>query len=150
MSLVLATSADAERITDFARSFHAEDGHPLGDAGLHALLELLREPEPGLVLMIDRGGLPVGYVVLCFGYSIEWGGRDCFLDDFYIAPEERGRGLGAMIIESLAEVARAHGCSALHLEVVAGNRVEALYRRAGFSDRGSAFLTRPLDSLNRR
>lgn len=144
VSLVLATTADSGRVTDLARCFHAEDGHPLTEAGLRALLELLRKPEPGLVLMIADGGLPVGYAVLCFGYSIEWGGRDAFLDDFYIVPEERGRGLGAVVIESLAQVARAHKCSALHLEVVSGNRAQGLYRRAGFRDRGSAFLTRPL------
>ncbi len=83
----------------------------------------------------------IGYAVLCFGYSVELGGRDVFLDDFYIAPSERGYGLGHCVMEALIGFAREAGCAAVHLEVVAGNRAEGFYRRLGFRDRGSAFLT---------
>jgi GNAT superfamily N-acetyltransferase len=64
-----------------------------------------------------------------------------FLDDLYIVPSERGHGLGQSVMDALIGFAREVGCTALHLEVMAGNRAEVFYRRLGFRDRGSAFLT---------
>jgi GNAT superfamily N-acetyltransferase len=87
----------------------------------------------------------IGYAVLCFGYSVELGGRGVFVDDFYIIASERGQGLAHSAMDVLIGFAREAGCVAMHLEVVAGNRAENFYRRLGFRDRGSALLTlRPL------
>ena len=139
--LTIADRADAPAILSLARAFHAEDGHPLSDQGERALGHLLDDQTYGLVFKIEGSSGLIGYAVLCFGYSVELGGRDVFLDDFYIIPSERGQGLGHFVMDALIGFAREVGCAALHLEVVAGNRAEDFYRRLGFRDRGSAFLT---------
>lgn len=139
--LAIADRTDASNILSLARSFHAEDGHPLSQRGECALEHLLTDQTYGLVFKIEAPRGVVGYAVLCFGYSVELGGRDAFLDDFYIIPSERGHGLGRCVMDALIDVARKVGCAALHLEVIAGNRAETFYRRLGFQDRGSAFLT---------
>jgi GNAT superfamily N-acetyltransferase len=36
----------------------------------------------------------VGYIVVTLGYSMEYGGRDAFVDDLFLAAAHRGRGLG--------------------------------------------------------
>lgn len=77
-------------------------------------------------------------------FSIEWGGRDAFLDDLYVLPDERGRGLGRQTLLHLAAAASQGGCVVLHLEVMAQNRARALYQRLGFVGRGSTMLTRVL------
>jgi GNAT superfamily N-acetyltransferase len=139
--LGIAEPADGPTIIALAHALHREDGHPLSEQGERALLHLLADRTHGLVLKIEASREPIGYAVLCFGYSVELGGRDMFLDDLYIVPSKRGQGLGRSVIAALTGLARGAGCVALHLEVVAGNRAEALYRRLGFEDRGSAFLT---------
>ncbi len=139
--LAIADLADAPAILGLARAFHQEDGHPLSDHGERALGHLLADQAHGLVFKIDGRSGVVGYAVLCFGYSIELGGRDVFLDDFYIVPSERGHGLGHSVMNTLIGFARESGFVALHLEVIAGNRAKVFYRRLGFRDRGSAFLT---------
>jgi GNAT superfamily N-acetyltransferase len=93
------------------------------------------------VFKIEGTSGVIGYAVLCFGYSVELGWRDVFLDDFYIIPSERGHGLGHSVMDALIGFAREAGFAAVHLEVMAGNRAEVFYRRLGFQDRGSAFLT---------
>jgi GNAT superfamily N-acetyltransferase len=139
--LSIADSTDALSILSLAEGFHTEDGHPLSAQGERALMHLLTDQTSGIVFKIEGSSGLIGYAVLCFGYSVELGGRDVFLDDFYIIPSERGQGLGQSVMDALIGFAREVGCAAMHLEVVAGNRAEDLYRRLGFRDRGSAFLT---------
>ena len=142
--LLLAGPSDEMTLLGLARAFYAEDGNALSRSSEQAVSRLLRDRSLGLAFKIVQQGRVVGYAVLCFGFSIEWGGRDAFVDDLYIEPGERGRGLGSHTIEQLTVAARQAGCAALHLEVKPENRAQGLYRRLGFADRGSTFLTRAL------
>ena len=140
-----AAEGDAEIVVELARAFHREDGHPLSAEGVRALRKMM-EPDcrDGEVLLAGFDGEICGYGILCYGYSIEYGGRDAFIDDVYIVPSFRSRGFGAALVEVLEERARAAGCRALHLEVMPGNRAENWYRHLGWRDRGSRLLTKPL------
>lgn len=82
--------------------------------------------------------------MLCFGYSVEYGGRDAFIDDIYVDPTLRGQGYGRALCNALEQEAQASGCHALHLEVMAGNTVTQWYRSFGYVERGSAFLSKRL------
>jgi GNAT superfamily N-acetyltransferase len=63
------------------------------------LEHLLSDQSYGLVFKVESSSGLIGYAVLCFGYSVELGGRDVFLDDFYIIPSERGQGLGHTVMK---------------------------------------------------
>lgn len=139
--LQTAGDADCAGVLQLARLFHAEDGHPLSERGEVAIGHLLENRTFGTIMKLVLDETLVGYTVISFGYSIEWGGRDAFIDDLYIAESQRGAGLGRLVIERVADWLQSAGIGALHLEVMAGNRAEKLYRRMGFSDRGSAFLS---------
>ena len=85
----------------------------------------------------------MGYVVLCFGYSLEWLGRDAFVDEFYLREEYRGRGWGRATMEFVEEAARAAGIRTLHLEVVKENTAALqMYRKLGFAEHDSTFLSK--------
>lgn len=139
--LETATGADRADILRLARLFHAEDGHPLNARGEAAIEHLLLDRIFGTILKLVIDGTIVGYTVVSFGYSIEWGGRDAFIDDLYIAGNQRGAGLGRLVIENVVDWLRSMAIGALHLEVMAGNPAEKLYRRMGFSDRDSVFMS---------
>jgi ribosomal protein S18 acetylase RimI-like enzyme len=96
----------------------------------------------GLVLLLEVDHVVSGYGLLSFGYGIEHGGRETFLEDIYVIPEQRALGFGAILIKVLEAQARAAGCRAVHLEVMPGNRAERWYRRLGWADRGSRLLTK--------
>ena len=75
----------------------------------------------------------VGYAVLGLGFGIEYGGADAFVDDLYLVPEARGRGLGEAVMARLEEEARAMGLAALFLVVDPENLPAwRLYDRRGF------------------
>lgn len=83
----------------------------------------------------------IGYVAISFGFSIEFGGRDAFIDEIFVSSEYRGSGYGREALALMkAEVAR-HDIKALHLEVTRTNkRAQQLYRSLGFSEREKYFL----------
>jgi ribosomal protein S18 acetylase RimI-like enzyme len=141
-----ARPADLEGLLPrLARFYATQDIAFEPEVARRALGELLARPELGLAYHIESGGETVGYAVLCFGWSLEWGGRDAFVDELYLEPAARGRGLGRAALRALVEAARAAGVLALHLEVDPGNAAgQALYRSEGFAAHGRHLLTRRL------
>ena len=90
---------------------------------------------------------PVGYIVLTFGYSFEYHGRDSFIDELYIEPQYRRQGIGKRAMQFVEERARELGVNAIHLEVDQGNDPAAeLYRRAGYDDHSRFLMTKWLKS----
>jgi len=142
----LATSADADLLLDFMRDYYAFDGHHYDrEAARAALLGLLKNPVFGLVWVVLDSGTPVGYIVLCFGYSLEYLGRDAFIDEFYLLESHRRRGWGRQTLDFVREQARLHHARAIHLEVVRRNTAALeFYRKAGFRDHGHHLMSWPL------
>lgn len=102
----------------FARTFDAVlSGSPYADA-----------------LMVEWNGKPVGYGILALTWSNEAGGMVVWLEELYISPAYRGKGLGR---EFFAYVEEHYGQRArrFRLEVTAEN-TEAirLYKQLGYQD----------------
>jgi len=126
---------DAELFLDMARKFHIEDGHALTPAGEASIREVANGVDLAPSFMLLEDDAPVGFFVLSLGYSPEHGGTDGFIDDLYLVPEVRGRGLGKRAIELALEESRNCGIRVLLLEVEANNdRAYGLYTSMGFTD----------------
>ena len=128
----------------FMRDYYAFDGHGFDEQKARGALEaLLRDANLGSAWLILDGDAAVGYVVICFGYSLEWLGRDAFVDEFYLQEQYRGHGWGRKTMAFVEEEARKQGVRALHLEVVKGNEIALqLYRGLGFREHESTFLSK--------
>jgi ribosomal protein S18 acetylase RimI-like enzyme len=139
-----ATESDAATLLEFMQEYYTFDGHGFDkEKARAALTKLLREPGLGRVWLILDGEAPAGYVVVAFGYSLEWLGRDAFVDEFYLLPHYRGRGWGRKTMAFVEDAARSMGMTALHLEVVRQNTTALkVYRKLGFKDRESTFLSK--------
>lgn len=140
----LARDADVDLLEEFVREFYEFDGHAFeGRVARAALREILSDDSLGSVWLIEVEGSPVGYVVLTLGFSLMYGGRDAFIDEFYIRAEQRGRGVGRRALEFVEGACRALGVRALHLEVGRENaNAQAVYRRFGFEDHDQYLLTK--------
>jgi diamine N-acetyltransferase len=106
------------------------DEHLAGDA----MGELLRNPSYGRVWLIAEGSLTIGYIAMAFDYSLEYGGRGAWVDEFFVRRQHRGHGIGAKALDFFIEQARQLGVTVVHLEVNHGNAAIGLYRRAGFEE----------------
>jgi ribosomal protein S18 acetylase RimI-like enzyme len=92
---------------------------------------------------IEVAGAVAGYAVLAFGFSLEFHGRDAFLDELYVRESFRGSGVGTACLEWLEAVCRAEGVHALHLEVDRTNAgAKRLYHRLGYGDHDRHLLTK--------
>src|SRR5215468_4464227 len=114
-SFRLAIESDAETILEMMRDYYAFDGHAFDPPRARAaLLTFLREPSYGRAWLILDGETPVGYIVLTLGYSLEYLGRDAFIDEFYLVESYRGRGWGRRTLEFVENEARAMDVRAVH------------------------------------
>lgn len=143
-----ATEDDADFLMPLMRDYYAFDGHGFSEGKARAALrKLLRDPNLGRAWLILDGAEIAGYVVLCFGYSLEWLGRDAFVDELYLQEKYRGRGWGRLAMEFVEDAARKAGIRTLHLEVVHSNtHALDVYRRMGFRQHASTFLSKWIDS----
>lgn len=125
------------------QAFYAEEGlaYEAGRAE-QALGLLLADPTLGRAWLVEGG---VGYVVVTAGFSLEFAGRFALLDEIYLVPEARGRGLGGRMLAFVAEACRAKGFQALRLEVERHNaHARGLYSRSGFVAHDRDLMTRML------
>ena len=132
-------------------AFYAEAGYAWREAeARRALTALLADPALGRVWIAERGGAAVAYAVLTLGFSLEYLGRDAFVDELYVRPEARRGGLARAAFDHMEAACRELGVGALHLEVEHGNDpAAALYRERGFADDGRRLWTRRLDAESR-
>ncbi len=141
--LHLAISDDIDRLLPMVAAYHAFEAIEVDDAHRRAAIGPLLEGSPhGAIWMIGPKMAPVGYIAVSFGWSIEIGGLDGFIDEFWIREKVRGRGMGSEALAGLQAILRDAGITALHLEVSAESaRAERIYEAAGFKPRRFNLMT---------
>jgi GNAT superfamily N-acetyltransferase len=106
-----------------------------GTAQIRSVMErILVDTRLGFVLVATTpDGKPVG---VAFGTSIlgvEHGGTSGWIEELYVVPKFRGRGIGSYMVTEFIRVATGLGWRAIDIEVDAGHRrVESLYGRHDF------------------
>ncbi|WP_299626597.1 GNAT family N-acetyltransferase [uncultured Tateyamaria sp.] len=146
-ALTLATPAHFDRLIPLVAAFHAEEGLTLSDDQRSAAIMPLLEGIPhGAAYLIGPPRAPIGYIVVTFGWSVEFGGMDGFVDELFVRPGVRGRGIASEVLISLPRALAGAGLKALHLEVGTDNEgAQRIYSRAGFRLRdGYHLMTRML------
>ena len=141
----LATQSDTDELVELMRKFYAFDRIAFDEGAARAALgQMLGDSRFGVVHLIRVDAEEAaGYLVVTFGFSLEFHGRDAFIDELYLRETFRGRGIGKASVEFAAGVCRAQGIAALHLEAERGNtRALGLYRRAGFREHDRYLLTK--------
>jgi len=140
----LANVDDINLLIEFMREFYELDHVTLDEpAARSAVQQILSNDSFGKVWLIQVDGNPIGYIVLTLGFSLEFQGRDAFIDEIYIRAAHRGRGVGRRAIEFVEGVCCSLGVRALHLEVERENKsAQAMYRKVGFADQDSYLMTK--------
>jgi GNAT superfamily N-acetyltransferase len=99
-----------------------------------AVAAVVAHPDRGRILIARERGVVVGVAALSFVWPIEHGGRSAWLEELYVTPSARGRGIGTRLLRAALRVAAESGAVAVDLEVDADHRrVAALYAREGFA-----------------
>jgi len=140
--LTIATEDDLDILIPFVRNYHDYEDIKISDnESLKALIKLLSDHNLGYIWLINRSQVTVGYIALCTGFSIEFGGFDAFVDEFFIDKAYRGQGIGSKVLQMVKKKSAELGINSIHLEVARSNeKAQALYRKLGFQSRDKYFL----------
>ena len=129
-----AAPSDLEPLLALIEHFYEEEQIPfVRETSRDAVEQLLGDPALGRIWLIESEGRSAGYLVGIFGFILEFGGRQVFLDELYIVPEFQRRGFGTAALHFLEDESRQLGARVLRLEVTRTNsQALALYLKRGF------------------
>lgn len=136
--------ADGVEVRD-ARPEEAEELLPLmraycdfyeaepSDQGLLGMARaLITDPDQGAMFIARDRGEAVGFATLDWKWSSLKAARIGYLEDLYVTPETRGRGIADALIEACAERCRERGAPAMDwLTAPDNHRAQAVYDRTG-------------------
>jgi GNAT superfamily N-acetyltransferase len=134
ITIRFATVDDVPLILSFIRGL-AEYEKLLN--AVKATEEMLRDTlfgdKPGAeVLIAEDGGAPVGFALFFQNYSTFLAQRGIYLEDLFVTPAARGRGVGRVLLQRLAALALERGCGRLEWAVLDWNAPAiGFYKRMG-------------------
>jgi GNAT superfamily N-acetyltransferase len=84
------------------------------------------------VLVARLGGEPAGFALFFHSYSTFLAMPGLYLEDLFVLPELRGRGVGKALLRELASVAKARRCGRIEWSVLDWNEPAiGFYKRVG-------------------
>src|SRR5437588_5908675 len=118
-----ATSADVALIVSFIRELAEYERAP--EAAVATPADLLRDgfgAEPKFrVVIAEWNGQPAGFALFFYNYSTWQGRAGLFLEDLFVRPAFRGRGIGKALLVHLAQIAVKENCRRLEWQVLDWN-----------------------------
>jgi GNAT superfamily N-acetyltransferase len=129
-----AVPADAELIHRFVLELATYEREPQAVIATpddyRAQLAAPRPPFECLIASLDSE--PVGFALFFHNYSTWTGRQGLYLEDLYVTPAARGRGVGESLLRKLAALAVERGCARFEWAVLDWNEPAiAFYRRLG-------------------
>jgi aminoglycoside 6'-N-acetyltransferase I len=142
-----AGPADLATVLPLAVAFYAEDGFDTGEPALRAHLAVLLGSAAAHVAVVGSAAQPLGFAVTTTSFGLE-NGLIAELEDLFVLPASRGRGLGTRLVDDSVAWARRQGCQRVELVVAPNGRdvgpLFDYYRALGFQDDGRRLISRPL------
>ena len=72
--------------------------------------------------MAEEDGTPAGFALFFTSYSTWRGHYGIRLEDIYVSPAQRGKGIGKALLQHIAQIAVAEGCPRLEWDVLDWNQ----------------------------
>jgi GNAT superfamily N-acetyltransferase len=124
LNLRPATPADIPQILAFIRDLATYEREP--DAVHATEADLLRdgfgEPRRFHCIMAHYDGVPAGFALYFYSYSTWEGRAGIYLEDLFVTPSLRGKGIGKALLSAVAAIAVAEGCPRLEWSVLDWNQ----------------------------
>ena len=114
---------DISFITQMMQDFYAIDNYPMNIEVTQELFqEFITNENLGKSWLIYSENEKVGYFILTFIFSFEYGGKIAFIDELYIKEKFRGKGIGKQAIQFIQSEVPKLSLKLLYLEVEIHNK----------------------------
>lgn len=137
VSIRSATSNDIDRLSQLYAAFFSEDAIVFEAENLSANLAIMLGDERACIFVVETDGIIAGLAsaTLTFGVEFGWAAE---LEDLYIVPGCRGRGLANMLAGTVLDWADDQGATEVVLvitpEAEAEQALTGFYKKLGFRD----------------
>ena len=136
-----ATASDHEDIEKLIAEHHSSEGlMPIKERIAWAVDQQLRGESPGLLLLARDEGI-VGVALAVCTPSAELG-RVMTVNDFFVRPDRRRKGVGRELAKRMVEECRRMKIDEIGLEVLMGNKTAASFWKSIGFRRADRFLFR--------
>lgn len=128
-------ASNTDLVLGMMSDFYAIDQYPFDRARSEQLMQqFISTPHLGKGWMLrNENQIPMGYTLLTYVFSFEYGGLIAFLDELYLTPHSRGKGYGAQALAHVQNEAKKAGVKIMYLEIEPHNEVaQKLYLANGF------------------
>ena len=127
---------DIPLLVGLMAEFYAESGYDLNLArAAGAFAAILADERLGHVWIIQAEHQDVGHIVLTLKFAMEYSGLVACLDDLYVKPDWRDKGLSTAALVEARHFCERAGIRALTVEVGHNNGpAQTVYRRVGFAE----------------
>jgi GNAT superfamily N-acetyltransferase len=134
-----ASLADIPLLLELMSGFYSEGGYKLDHTHAEiAFIALLSDERLGYAWLIEEEPGErkiVGYLVLTLRFGMEYGGLMACLDDLFVIPQSRNKGLSTAALSQVRDFCEQIGIRAITVEVGYGNApAQAVYRRLGLTE----------------
>jgi GNAT superfamily N-acetyltransferase len=144
----LAVPADSPALVPLVERywrFEAIEGFDA--ARVASLLEqVLEDSVLGRAWIATVDGIPAGYLLAVFVFSLEFQGITAEIDELFVVERHRSAGLGGKLLDAAEAHFRGAGCTHVALQIGRDNEAaRAFYQRRGFAARhGFELVSKPL------
>ncbi len=93
-----------------------------------------------MILVAEVNDKVIGYLTLNFNKSLLDSGASAIIDELMVTKEERGAGVGTLLVHHAIEISEHNGCSEIGVGTeYTNNRAREFYKNCGFKEIGVIF-----------
>jgi len=145
-TISLCHPEDAPRLAPLIAALAQEEGDDPADLGsIEGIVSALLTAGVSDFLIATIEGRPVGCMQIAYRLSTWHAAPYAYIEDFYLAPEVRARGIGSKLLDYALQRAEGQHADSIGLDVRRANTAaQRLYHRFGFAETGSVVLKHAL------
>jgi ribosomal protein S18 acetylase RimI-like enzyme len=141
-----ATHGDIKKLLEMMDKYYRYEGFAFNaEKSRHTIERLLQNEDFGQLILIQMNGLVIGYFCLAYSFTLEKHGRDCCIDELYLEPQYRNKGIGSHTMKHIESLLASKGFKSMYLLVY--NRNKAAFRyyvKNGFRKEAGSFMTKAI------